>query len=95
MIAAQDGTHQTDHAGTARYWDNAFAMRNLVMTPFELRVSSILKNVVGTEIAALRQGNSFALTSPATNSADARGALCAYLSGSTDFYRWRVEQEML
>lgn len=94
MIAAQNGTLQDDHTGTARVWDNEFAMRGLVMPPFDLRLSSLVESDYKPEIAALRKGNSFALTSRATNIADANGALCAYLSGSADFYRWRIEQDL-
>jgi hypothetical protein len=94
MVAAQDGSLQDDHAGTARCWDNQFAARGLVMPPFELRVSTLLENSMKAEISALRRGNTFDLKAPATNAADARGALCAYLSGNVAYYRWRIEEDL-
>jgi hypothetical protein len=34
MIAAQDGSQQQDHGGTANQWDRQFAARDLVPKPF-------------------------------------------------------------
>ena len=43
MVAAQDGSFQDGHAGTANSWDRHFAARNLVIPPFALRISTLIE----------------------------------------------------
>src|SRR5215469_3780267 len=43
MIAAQNGSFQEDHAGTANMWDREIAARGLAMEPFHWRVSSLVE----------------------------------------------------
>ena len=47
MIAAQNGSFQEDHSGTARIWDHELANRGLVIEPFNWRVSSLVEKDFG------------------------------------------------
>ena len=94
MIAAQDGSIQDDHTGTATTWDRQFAANNRVMEPFSYRLSTLVKKDFDVEVATLRAGNDFLLTEKATDATQAFGACCAYLSGSADWWRWKAEQNL-
>lgn len=94
MIAAQDGTIQDDHTGTATTWDRQFAANNKVMEPFSYRLSTLVKRYYDAEIANLRSGNGFLLTEKASDSRQAFGACCSYLSGTADWLKWKAEQNV-
>lgn len=94
MVAAQDGSFQDDHTGTANAWDRQFAATNKVMLPFSLRVSTLVKASYKTEIETLKAGKSFDLTSKPSNSTEAFGACCAYLSGSASWWKWKAEENI-
>lgn len=94
MITAQDGSFQDDHTGTATAWDRQFVAMNKVLEPFSFRVSSLVKNVYSAEVTALRAGNDFALTEKPDDAAEAFGACCAYLSGSSKWWGWKTEQSL-
>jgi hypothetical protein len=93
MVAAQDGSIQDGHAGTANSWDRHCAARDLLMPPFALRVSTLVESAARAQIATLRC-SSFDLKSPALTSDDALGALCSYLSGTASWYRWKTTEEL-
>lgn len=78
MVAAQDGSVQDDHTGTANSWDRNFPERRLAMPPFDLRVSTLIEKQTRAEIAALRAGNTSDLRTVTTTPTDAGGACCAY-----------------
>jgi hypothetical protein len=94
MTAAQDGTFQEDHAGTARVWDNAVAMRGLALGPFGWRVSSLIERVFASEVNVYRAGSMAGLQVEPTTPADAEGAAASYLSGSAKWYAWRMTEEV-
>lgn len=94
MIAAQDGTIQDDHTGTATTWDRQFVANNKVMEPFCYRLSTLVKKEFDVEVAALRAGNMFRLNKKATDATQAFGACCSYLSGSADWWKWKSEQNL-
>jgi hypothetical protein len=94
MVAAQDGSMQDDHASTANSWDRHFAERGLALRPFGLRVSTLVEKQTKIEIAQLRGGSRFDLKTVATTPADAVGACCAYLSGTSNWYRWRTTEDL-
>ena len=94
MTAAQDGSFQEDHAGTARVWDNVIAMRGLAMGPFGWRVSSLLEAVFGPEVDVYRAGSTGNLQVEPTTVAEAQGAAAGYLSGSAKWYAWRTTEEV-
>jgi len=94
MVAAQDGSIQDDHASTANSWDRHFAERGLALAPFGLRVSTLVEKQNKAEIALLRVGNRYDLRTVATAPDDAVGACCAYLSGTSNWYRWRTTEDL-
>jgi hypothetical protein len=86
MIAAQDGSFQEDHAGTARIWDIAIASRGLGMGPFGWRVSSLVERVFEPEIEVYRGATTGSLQVQPTNVSEATAAAASYLSGSAGWY---------
>jgi hypothetical protein len=94
MIAAQDGSQQQDHTGTANQWDRQFGARGLVPSPFNYRLTTLVKDQAATEIAALNVDPSYELSRrPATRS-DAHAACAAYLSGTRGYRQWQIEEEL-
>jgi hypothetical protein len=95
MVAAQDGSFQDDHSGTARVWDQQIAARGLAVTPFDFRLTSLVKKTSNYELSALLAGGKFNLAgTPPTNVHEAHSAAIAYLSGNADYWRWRVEEDL-
>lgn len=94
MVAAQDGSFQDDHTGTANAWDRQFAATDKVMSPFSMRVSTLVEASFKTEIAAIKCGNSYGLKIKSTNSTEAYGACCEYLSGNAKWWKWKAEENI-
>ncbi|SFS41222.1 hypothetical protein SAMN04488040_0237 [Sulfitobacter marinus] len=94
MTAAQSGSFQEDHAGTARLWDEQIASRSLAMAPFSWRVSSLVGKTYKTEIDALRNASSGKLQTQPITKDDAQGAAAGYLSGSAKWYAWKTEEDL-
>ena len=94
MTAAQSGTFQEDHAGTAKMWDTEIACRGLAMEPFNWRVSSLVEKTFKPEVSAYRNGSIGRLLSKPKTVAEARGAAAEYLSGSAKWYAWRAMEEL-
>ncbi|WP_256809156.1 hypothetical protein [Bradyrhizobium sp. Bra64] len=94
MIAAQNGSFQEDHSGTARLWDLEIAARNLALPPFDWRVSSLLEAAYKPELDAYRGQSTGTLLATPMSIDQARGAACAYLSGSAKWYAWRATEEV-
>lgn len=95
MVAAQDGSFQDDHSGTAGVWDRQIAVRTLMMPPFDARVSTLIKKDCDLELATLLTVPRFDLAGAAPKTVDeARGASHAYLSGSASWWRWKVEEDV-
>jgi hypothetical protein len=88
MIAAQDGSFQEDHAGTARIWDSAIASRGLGMEPFGWRVSSLVERTFEQEVAVYRGACTGSLQVQPKTLAAATAAATGYLSGSAKWYAW-------
>lgn len=94
MTAAQSGSFQEDHAGTARLWDEQIARRGMAMTPFGWRVSSLIEKTYKPEIAAYRNGSVGKLQIKPSTTTEALGAAAGYLSGSAKWYTWRTEEDL-
>lgn len=94
MTAAQSGSFQEDHAGTARLWDEQIASRGLAMAPFSWRVSSLVEKTYKEEVDALRNGSTGKLQTRPVTKDDARGAAAGYLSGSAKWYAWKTEEDL-
>jgi hypothetical protein len=94
MTAAQNGSFQEDHAGTAKMWDADIAARGLAMEPFSWRVSSLIETVYRSEVQAYRASSSGNLQTTPYTATDALGAASAYLSGSAKWYAWKTTEEV-
>jgi hypothetical protein len=94
MVAAQDGSFQDDHTGTANAWDRQFPATGKVMMPFSPRVSTLVEARYKAEIENLKRGHSFDLMNKPTNSTEAFGASVAYLSGSAAWWKWKTEENI-
>jgi hypothetical protein len=88
MTAAQDGSFQEDHAGTARIWDTAIASRGLALGPFGWRVSSLVERTFEPEVAAYRGASTGSLQVQPRTPSQATAAAASYLSGSAKWYAW-------
>ncbi|TIQ03832.1 hypothetical protein [Mesorhizobium sp.] len=95
MTAAQSGSFQEDHAGTARLWDTDIASHGLAMEPFNWRVSSLVERTYKPEIAAYKRGNAGRLLIKPTTRSEALGVAAEYLSGSANWHAWRAKQEIM
>jgi hypothetical protein len=94
MVAAQDGSFQDDHTSTANAWDRQFSALGRVISPFSLRVSTLVESSFKAEIKIIKAGRSFDLTSKSTNSTEAFGSCCAYLSGSAAWWKAKTEESV-
>jgi hypothetical protein len=88
MTAAQDGSFQEDHAGTARIWDTAIASRGLALGPFGWRVNSLVERSFEPAVAAYRGANTGSLQVKPRTPSQAIAAAASYLSGSAKWYAW-------
>lgn len=92
MVAAQDGSFQDDHTGTATQWNKQIAERGLVMAPFEKLISTLVKRDADRELLNVLTVEKRPLSKTAPVSLDeAEAAAHAYLSGSVNWWRWKIE----
>lgn len=92
MVAAQAGSFQESHTKTADVWDIQIAKRQLIMPPFNPRISTLVKTSADKELRILLSVPKFNLNDSAPKTPDeALGACHAYLSGSVDYWRWENE----
>lgn len=94
MTAAQSGSFQEDHAGTARLWDEQIASRGLAMGPFGWRVSSLVEATFSAETDAIRGASDGTLQKVADSPDQAIGAAAQYLSGSAKWYAARETENV-
>jgi hypothetical protein len=90
MIAAQDGTQQQDHTGTANVWDRQIVANGLAIAPFNYRLTTLENPAAKQELATLRGSNTFDVNSRPSNPTEAYGACISYLSGTRDYREWQV-----
>lgn len=96
MITAQDGSFQEDHTGTATAWSRQFAMLNLLMHPFNLKITSLEKKKADSELGILRTHvNTYSLTSSSPiDKDDAYSGCISYLSGNVDWWTWKICEDL-
>lgn len=94
MIAAQNGSFQEDHSGTAKIWDTDIASKGLAMEPFSWRVSTLLENDYKEEVRIYRANSTGDLQNKPYTAFDAMGAAAGYLSGSAKWYAWKNTEEV-
>lgn len=95
MVAAQDGSFQDDHTGTANAWDRQFAATGRVMMPFLPRISTLVEADYKAELDGLKAGQSFDLVTKPTTPTEAWGGCVAYLSGSAAWWKWKTEESII
>ena len=91
MTAAQNGSFQEDHSGTARIWDTAIAAQGLAIGPFGWRVSTLVERDYAAEVEVYRNGNEGSLQWAIASDAEATGAAASYLKGSAKWHAWKQE----
>ena len=94
MIVAQESVIQDNHSKTANAWDRQFAQRELVLHPFDLRVSTLVKNDAQAEIDLFRRGPKTNLVSKPESIEEAHQAICSYLSGTVGWMSWTIEEKL-
>ncbi|MBI3145097.1 MAG: hypothetical protein HYZ18_07520 [Pseudogulbenkiania sp.] len=98
MIAAKDGSQQQDHTGTATQWDRQIAAMGLAVTPFDLRLTTLVEVDAKQEIQVLAGQHATSvnhLTVRASNASEAYAACLTYLSGTRQYHEWMVCENLL
>ncbi|MEM1292945.1 MAG: hypothetical protein AAGH67_15895 [Cyanobacteria bacterium P01_H01_bin.162] len=91
MIAAASGSKQEAHTQTARVWQADIVNAGFSISPFSLSLSSLVEDVVNSEISAYRQNNIHNLNVYPENDDEAWGALISYLKGTRDYENLKAE----
>ena len=94
MIAAKSGSKQETHAHTAKVWQVEIVDTKLVLSPFSMSLSSLVKKVIDSEILAYRGDNIYNLNTYPKNDDEAWGAVISYLKGTGE-YEKSLEEESL
>lgn len=94
MIAASTGSDPQTHAKTARVWQADLVSRNLIQNPFDLFVTNLTPSNIKATIQSLRSRNQHALVEEPTDTTEAWGAICGYLSGTSDYEKWKIEERV-
>ncbi len=95
MVAAQTGSLQDSHIKTAKTWDCQIASRSLIMSPFDTRITTLVKKDAERELVNLLTVSKFNLASSLPKSKDeALGASHAYLSGNAKWWRERIQEDV-
>lgn len=94
MIAAASGGNPQTHAKTARVWQSDIVDNGLAVGPFGLSLKNITSKTVEAEVKKLRAGNPHDLNTLPTDKTSALGAVISYLSGTADYEKWRIEEEI-
>ena len=97
MIAAQDGSQQQDHTGTANQWDRQIASAGLAAKPFNYRLTTLNKKAASTELTALGTGLptsvNYLTVRPGTS--DQASAACLnYLAGTRKYREWQITEKL-
>ena len=95
MVAAKDGSHQEDHAGTARAWKSHLVDTSWTVFPFSLNVSSLVKKTYEQEIDETPPGPSSNPNTIPYNEKEALEVCLSNLRGSAKWYREREERRIL
>ncbi|WP_096084480.1 hypothetical protein [Agaribacterium haliotis] len=94
MVAASSGSKQETHTATAKAWHADFAEKQLLVYPFNLYLSTLVKKDVDKKISELRNDNKIDLNTYAKSLEEAKGACISYLSGTADYRKWEVEERI-
>lgn len=94
MIAAASGSVQETHSHTSKVWQSDIVDHNLVMSPFNLTLSSLVQATIDAESSAYKGANSFDLNTYSEDTEQAWGAATSYLKGTGEYEKWRIEERV-
>lgn len=96
MIAAASGSQQETHALTAKVWQSDIVDAGLVMSPFSLNLSSLVKKDIEAKISNYRGSNNHELNKYDENDIEAWawGAVVSYLKGTWGYEKERIEKRI-
>lgn len=72
-------------------WYENLVKNQLIPHPFNLQLSSLVTKTVEAEVAILRNGNTYDLSTYAQDQDEAYGALITYLNGTAGYMKEKVE----
>ena len=95
MVTAKAGSLQNSHTKTANTWDIQIADRGLIMPPFDVRISTLVKKDAKRELDQLLTVPRYNLIGSRPSTPDeALGAWHAYLSGSVDWSYNNIKEKV-
>lgn len=94
MNEATSGSRQESHGETAKVWHSNIVKKKLLLSPFSLKLSSLVKETVKGEISEYRQGNDNYLNDYPENKEQAWGAVVSYLDGTWKYQKDKKESEI-
>ena len=94
MIGALSGGVQEQHSKTAKTWQNDIVQNNLVMSPFDLSIDTLVGKDVKSLVSYMRGSNKIDLNTYPTNIDESMGCIYSYLKGTADYKKWQVEEEL-
>lgn len=95
MIAASEGKIIDAHMPRANHWDSCFAAKNLVLPPFNLRVSELLIKTVDSEVEKIKsERGTHSLKVKPQDSKQAWGACAEYLSGTSSWIQNSINEDI-
>ena len=92
MCAAQSGSTHENHTGTSKIFQNNLVKNKLIMDPFNLSVDTLIEKEYKNQIKKLRNGNKIDLNTYPTNYVESKGCLYSYLTGTSDYRKWQLEE---
>lgn len=95
MIAGADGTFADNHSTVAYQWDRNFPAKGLALEPFNDRMSDLTDLTIQAKLLAIRGRGKHSLSSskPQTKE-DAWGCVYEYLSGSAEWWQWKIKDQV-
>ena len=95
MITALDGSFKEDHTSTARIWYRQIVLQDWIQIPFNLKVTTLESSRCNEELKKILDVPVFEMigNSPSNNE-QAYGAIHAYLSNSSRWWRQKITNEL-
>jgi len=94
MCTAKSGSISETHTGTSKIFQNDLVDSSLIMSPFDLSISTLVEKDYKKEITDLRDGNSYDLNTLPTTLNEAFGSIYSYLQGTAGYKKWQAEEEL-
>ncbi|MEM7737091.1 MAG: hypothetical protein AAF267_15015, partial [Deinococcota bacterium] len=94
MIAGASGGSSDRHRGTARIWHSDFIQSDLLISPFSLSISNLVKKNIEKVIDEYRVDNQFELKETPVTKSQAWGAVISYLSGTGNHEVEKIEDKV-